>query len=271
MSDLKVLLWNMSWQGDQAPMVDALVAMPWDVAVLCEVKPHARKVLEAECPTAAFAGDLVEGRRHPFSAAVLVRGNLQIGRAELVAGTRPDGPKVVPDKALAVEVTQGQRAVTVVGFHAPYAAGAPENKFGKQDAYRQVISYINDHADEPLVVAMDSNHVMSDVLDMSTLPEAADDPWRDEVLFMRSQGHGLQDAQRMWIAADAARSAAVPAKGPLAVTYRRKNSERGDRMDRIWVSQHFEVVGAAAEYERAVDLGSDHAIVTADLRWLEAT
>lgn len=252
-------------------MVDALDDMAWDVAVLCEVKPKSRKVLEGRYSASAYASDLVDDRRHPFSTAVLARSGLDVADAHLVVGTRPDGPKVVPDKAIAVTVLGAERPVTVVGFHAPYAAGASENKFGKQDAYRQLISYINERADVPLVVAMDSNHVMSDLVDMSTLPQPADDPWREEFLFMRSQGHGLLDAHRVWVTADEARSATVPEKGPLAVTYRRRNSERGDRMDRIWISRHFEVAGSTAEYDRAVELGSDHAIVTADLRLVETT
>lgn len=252
-------------------MVDALDGMAWDVAVLCEVKSKSRTVLETRYPASAFACDLVDGRRHPFSAAVLARSGLKVADAHLVVGTRPEGPKVVPDKAIAVTVRGAERPVTVVGFHAPYAAGAAENKFGKQEAYRQLIEYINERVDDPLVVAMDSNHVMSDLVDMSSLQEPADDPWREEFLFMRSQGHDLQDAHWVWVTGDDARSAAVPAKGPLAVTYRRRNSERGDRMDRIWVSRHFEVVGSAAEYDRAIDLGSDHAIVTADLRLVDAT
>jgi exonuclease III len=155
----------------------------------------------------------------------------------------------------------------VVGFHAPYAAGARENRYGKQDAYRQLVKYITENDGAPLIVAMDSNHVMSDPVDLTVLPEPKDDPWRDEFRFMRSQGHGLQDVHRVWVSADTTRSAEVPTKGPLVVTYRRKNAERGDRMDRIWASQHFEVADSEADYERAVQLGSDHAIVTADLNW----
>ena len=82
--------------------------------------------------------------------------------------------------------------------------------------------------------------------------------------------HGLRDAFRDVLARDPQRLAAILARRPgrsLATTYLRgrSNNAVAERMDRIFVSGEVQVRDVEHHFADAVAVGSDHAVVVAEL------
>lgn len=92
----------------------------------------------------------------------------------------------------------------------------------------------------------------------------------DDLLVGPNEIHDLRDALRVWSDAHPetlARVRAARSDGPLAVSNMPgpKVSRLQYRYDAIWISPHFDVHGVSYHYDEAVETGTDHALVIADL------
>jgi len=91
----------------------------------------------------------------------------------------------------------------------------------------------------------------------------------DDLLVGPKPIHGLQDAFRLYLGDHPDELDEIRAdhpSGPLATSYCTNSS--GDnkyRYDAIWVSAHFAVESVEYVYGQAIDAGTDHALVQADL------
>ncbi len=91
----------------------------------------------------------------------------------------------------------------------------------------------------------------------------------DDLLVGPKPIHGLQDAFRLYLGDHPDELDEIRAdhpSGPLATSYCTNSS--GDnkyRYDAIWVSAHFAVESVEYVYDQAIDAGTDHALVQADL------
>lgn len=131
-----------------------------------------------------------------------------------------------------------------------------------------------------MIVGVDTNAWSDQPLHAAT--EQMDPIWEEQDNFTgRTPRHGLRDVFRSLVDRDEARAgllASMRPDGPLAVTFIRRPHDRPrnivaregsafglDRMDRLYVSEHFEPRACEHFYHDAVDAGGDHALVAAEL------
>lgn len=96
-------------------------------------------------------------------------------------------------------------------------------------------------------------------------------------MFGPAKIHHLDDPLRRWMADHPDHPTAVAAArpdSPLAITHytgKRKNSDgTARRFDSIWITPHWRVKSIDHIYTAAVNAGSDHAVVIADLEHTES-
>ena len=160
--------------------------------------------------------------------------------------------------------------VTALNYHAP--AGVTHGVKKPQQAVR--IAEWLDSLDGPVVMAGDFNTPAIDRADevkthyFTGHPELEGEPG-DDVLVGKIPIHGLSDALRLHLAANPNEMDRVLAdrpSGPLEVSYRTGDDD-GDRYryDSIWLSPHFTVNSIDYFYEEAIEAGTDHALVLANV------
>lgn len=95
----------------------------------------------------------------------------------------------------------------------------------------------------------------------------------DDVMFGGHPHHHLQDAYRRWLTDDPARLHAVALlhpSGPLAVSHHtgKRQDDPGvpRRYDSLWISPEIAVDTITYDYAQAIAAGTDHALLTAELR-----
>src|SRR5699024_3889015 len=94
----------------------------------------------------------------------------------------------------------------------------------------------------------------------------------DEIMFGNDPHHRLFDAYRRWLATrprETERIRRERPNGPLAITHytgKRRNSPGiPRRYDALWLSEQLTVERIDHCYDEAIEAGSDHALVIADL------
>ena len=89
----------------------------------------------------------------------------------------------------------------------------------------------------------------------------------DDVLVGPHPWHGLRDAFRTWLAENEAEREVIRRdrpNGPLETTHRLRG-KTPMRYDQIWLSEHFMVQGVQHLYAEAIEAGTDHALVIAEV------
>lgn len=175
------------------------------------------------------------------------------------------------EKALAAWIDVGDCVVTVVTYHAP--AGVQHQQRKPEQAVR-LANWLSS-VEGPVLLGGDFNTPEIDHPDHALIrthwhtghPDLHGSPG-DDLLVGPNEIHPLRDVLRTWLddhptEADALKVAAP--SGPLAVSHRTGAPRNPRRYDAIWASPHFAVNAVDYRYEAALDAGSDHALVTADL------
>jgi endonuclease/exonuclease/phosphatase family metal-dependent hydrolase len=273
---VRVASWNINcfnaWRtGEKAALLGAL---DWDVALLQEVGRESFErlagidgVVGAEA--LAFTGG--EHHRRPHGAVVLSRvGSLH--DLEVLPGLP------ITERFLAASIDVDGRRVRVASWHAPNGPG--DGIEGKMRGYREVAAWATrtfatgspgstaSSGAPPVILGADTNSWESG-WEQGPLDE--EDDFAEEHRFMLEPApHGLRDAFRDVLARDPERLAAILARRPgrsLATTYVRGPSSNpvAERMDRIFVSDAVRVSDVEHHFADAVAVGSDHAVVVAEV------
>ncbi len=269
---MRVLFWNVAVGGDRRlPLLERVDA---DLLLLAEVSLSSSRYWtqrwagKYDCAAALELVDSPQDR--PRGAMIASRWPLRAARAI------SDLPR--PERGLVAETDHPGGQLSLIAWSAPNATG--DGRAAKQQGYSAV------HAElatlQPLVVAGVDTNTWDDP-PLGSPPAELDPDWEPEQTFCgREPAHGLQDALRVVLDRDRPRSdlvRAVRPHGPLAATYIRRPAGRPtriinrpgmafglDRMDRIYASPTIEVAACETFYHEAIDAGSDHALVLADLR-----
>lgn len=273
---VRVASWNVAFRSKVAAECqgELLRALQVDVVMLQELNPASADTLRraAGLDWLVRAVDL----RVPQAddRPVRRRGVGIAGRGRL---PRPswilDGVRL-PERTLAVAI-DGETELTAVSYHAPPGVTWGIDKPRQAVALAQRLALCRG----PVLVGADANTPELDAADFA----ATRTHWHsgkrilhgepgDDLMFGPAKIHHLDDALRRWLADHpdqaAAMSAARP-RGPLAITHytgKRKNSPGCPRrFDAIWATPHWKINSVDHLYDAAVQAGSDHAVVLADL------
>lgn len=261
-----VASWNVNgWHTIRDEQLDLLDRTGVEVALLQEVTPASMaRLAEAGWHGASALGLLPqdhverEGVRPRFAAAVVTRGPAVVDAVSVV----PGAPSAV--RTMVGDVTLGDRTVHVVS-----AALPPGSQWGRAPKVAQAGALAQHLAaqDRPCVVGMDRNGPKHEAW------VAAETQWwpqDDPGFFAEDAPHGLRDVLLSWFAAypaEAARARAERPEGPPAVSYMAKcaHPPLPRRYDVVLASPQLAINQVDYRYTEATAVGSDHALVTANL------
>lgn len=244
----------------------------WDVALLQEVTPETFEVFTDETGFDGVAGlDLVDGEwsRRSHGVVVLVRRPWTISAATVIPVD--DEPRIRA-RAISAVVTDGSTSLSVASMHMRNAAG--DGREAKMAHYEAMHDWAL-RQDGPLVIGIDANSWWDRLESVSEEVLDGVGDWSQEHRFVAPNArHGLRDALvdyltrvRPDVVERRRALGAIGEDGALQVTYQRsKNGHiRTSRMDRVYVSSHFEVGEVRTLYSDALTVGSDHAMTIVEL------
>lgn len=205
------------------------------------------------------------GRGRPRSVAIAGRGE------------PPSRPKVfpevpLPEKVMAATISQWGVEMTVVTYHAPTGV---QHKLRKPEQAVRMARWLA-AAEGPVLLGGDFNTPKVDPPDQDgirthwhTGDERLNGQPGDDLLVGPAPIHGLRDVMRSYLGDnpdDLRRIRADRPNGPLMTSYCTDAArERRYRYDAIWASPHFAVESVEYLYEGAVEAGTDHALVLAEV------
>jgi endonuclease/exonuclease/phosphatase family metal-dependent hydrolase len=207
------------------------------------------------------------------------------GRAVAIAGDGPPptslhlGPPVgLPEKMLVAEVELAGRRVTVASYHAAPGVTHQQVKPRQAVAFARWLCEVNG----PVIFGADTNTPETDHPDFALTrchwhtghPKLDPGELGEDALTGPDRLHPLTDCLRLWFEANPEELDVVRLErpdGPLAISHRtgKTKARLGNprRFDSIWISDDFEVTSVDYDYDAAISAGTDHALVTAQLRW----
>jgi len=200
---------------------------------------------------------------HPPGTIVRRGGCLIAVKGEWVlTPTLPTPDALLSSRALAVTATHRQTILTVLSCYAPTNTG-PGRK--ERPRYFSDLTDLLSAIPAPIVLGMDTNGPRVDHPDIEQSKW-----WTKEEALLLGAGAPTEDVLRLWYAdhpAELKRRVRYYPNGPLADSYHR--GRRGKylrcRYDSILVSPGIGVIDVQYLYEEAIQTGSDHALVIADI------
>jgi endonuclease/exonuclease/phosphatase family metal-dependent hydrolase len=266
---LTVVSWNVDgWhtiRDEQVALIDRTAA---ELLLAQEVTPASADVLRGagwEIVTAleSLPGSHVEraGRRPRFSCAVAVRGHLRIESTAVLK----DAPSPVRTLVARIEGSTGP----FIAMSAALPPGSMWGRAAKQGQARVIGAHLEMLRSEgaPVIIGMDRNGPKHERFDPDETEWWAED---ESALFAADAPHGLRDVIVTLYLQDPERLAAarvVRPDGPLEVSYveQRTDPPVPRRYDVILASSEWAVKDVAYDYQGAVEAGSDHGMVQAEL------
>jgi hypothetical protein len=200
----------------------------------------------------------------PCASAIPRRGGCLIATAD---GWSLESPLAIPDalsprRALVVTASHDGVALIVLSCYVPTNMGSGRKE---RPGYFSALTDWLSAMSAPVVLGMDANGPRVDHPDIEQGRW-----WTKEEALVLGAGAGTSDVLRLWYAdhpAELRRRVQYYPNGPLADSYHR--GRRGKylrcRYDSIRVSPGIRVTDVRYLYEEAVYVGSDHALVVADI------
>jgi endonuclease/exonuclease/phosphatase family metal-dependent hydrolase len=268
----RLIQWNVSWAGRAEPKVALLRELVADlsselvVVILEEVKPGHRAAFEE-----AFGGGAVAYSLDLRVPDEFDGGNRKLGVMIGVTAGQLEDVRLVeeapyPDRTLAAVVRVGDTRVHLLGAH---GLTGVDYKRAKPDQLRALCRHVTRlPRSEASVFALDANEPDVDAWDFArTRFNPNKDKGRGPAMLLGPEApHGHRDALRDHLARhpeEAHRMREARPEGPLAASYYTRT--KTCRYDHCWVNDHVEVRSVRYLYQRAVEAGSDHALVLANL------
>ena len=261
--NLRFVSWNIHNRQFITPMIDVLRSIRADIIALQEVSISAYDELvdSSLFSWSAFSLDIRppgknEGRGRQLGCAVLGQTPFRLIGSSLLESTP------LPERTLIVEVESPAGPLKVCSFHAPPGVSWHEKK---PQSFLALAHWLTQHQSE-VIVGMDANAPKRDH------PDHQQNEWwweEEECLLGDQPLHSLKDALRVWLAAhplEAEQIRQANPYGPLAVSYDRgRGTSIPCRYDFIYSTTDFAVSQVRYLYDEALKVGSDHALVVADL------
>ena len=258
---LRITSWNVRGMPHPADQLRLLADLHPDILLLQDVGPSAvRAVVDSRLwDHVADTWSLP----HPPGAIIRRGGCLIAATGEWVLGSALPVPDLLlPSRSLAITATHTGSALTLLSCYAPTNTGPGRkerpNTFSALAAWLAAVP-------APIVLGMDANGPRVDH------PDIEQNRWwtQEEALVLGSSAP-TEDVLRLWYGdhpAELKRRLRYYPNGPLADSYHR--GRRGKylrcRYDSIRVSPGISVTNVRYLYEDAVQAGSDHALVVADI------
>lgn len=272
---IRVASWNIRRIGNVERKLTFIFAQQWDMAVLLEVTPAMWAAVQNQA-SGVYALNLIgaEDMKNPHGVALVARPPWFL-EAPFLPGARMFGegdPR--PERWLTATASSATYRLTLVGFHAPYAAGRTteekrDNRRRKRRSYEALTTWLT--GQRQVIVGMDGNNWWDPVDHVADPRDPKQvDFWSERAFHALDPPHGLVDTYRRWCSDQVGHLDEIRAlrpDGPLAVTHRTRRADGTGafRMDRIYASTDVTVRSGGIAYEPARNAGSDHALVWADL------
>jgi exonuclease III len=259
--NLRIANWNVRGMPHPADQLRLLADQNSDILLLQDVGPSAvRAVADSHlCNHIADTGSFpisFQGVARRGGCLIAVKGDW------VLTSTLPTPDALLFSRSLAVTATCGQAIVTLLSCYAPTNTGPGRkersNTFSALAAWLSTVS-------APVVLGMDANGPRVDHPDIEQSRW-----WTQEEALVLGSGTPTEDVLRLWYAdhpAELKRRVRYYPNGPLADSYHRgrKGKYLRCRYDSIRVSPGIGVTDVRYLYEEAVQAGSDHALVVADI------
>jgi endonuclease/exonuclease/phosphatase family metal-dependent hydrolase len=255
-----VIDWNLDGSTGLEAKLDLLRGLHWDVLLLQEVTESSWQRLRALGAAGAWSGEHLPALARPprYRSAIVVAD----GWSLIDTGPVPDVPS--PERTATAVVARGGFRGEVASFALP--PGVSWGDAGKGRQADRLACWLRER-DAPTIVGLDANTPRWD------LPRLSECEWwnpQEELLLGAERIHDLRDAYRDLLRQDPERREAILRErpdGPLAVSYLRGDgrAQVECRYDHVLVSPAFEVHDVRYLFDEAVDAGSDHALVVAEL------
>ena len=261
--NLRFVSWNIHNRQHIVPMIEVLRSIRADIIALQEVSASAYHELvdSSLFSWSAFSLDIRpprnnEGRGRQLGCAVVGQAPFRLLGSSLLESTP------LPERTLIVEVESPAGPLKVCSFHAPPGVSWGEKK---PQSFLALAHWFTQHP-SGVLVGMDANAPKRDHPDH----QQNEWWWEEEECLLGSQPlHSLKDALRVWLAANPLEAESirrVNPDGPLAVSYDRGQATSTPcRYDFIYSTTDFSVARVRYLYNEALKVGSDHALVVADL------
>lgn len=282
---MRMATWNVNYRGRAVCRSLGRLAQDKEVDLLLlqEANPSSLHELTAAAGldwavTAFDAGAaLPDGTGRRRVTAIAGRGHPPIA-----VGVLPE--LALPERMVFATLESDLGPLTVASYHAP-----PGVSWGLTKVHHahDLLRWIN-QTEGPLVIGADPNTPKVDHPD----PDLVRTHWHtgapklegipgDDVTFGGRPEHRLRDAYRVWLQdhpAELERITHARPQGPLATSHRtgkrRDREGTARRYDTLWISPELTTTSMTYHYKDAIEAGSDHALVTADLfplKWATTT
>jgi endonuclease/exonuclease/phosphatase family metal-dependent hydrolase len=255
-----VIDWNLAGSTGIEAKLDLLRGLHWDVLLLQEVTESSWPRLRALGAAGGWSGDHLPVLARPprYSSAIVVADGWSLRDK----GPVPDIPS--PERTATAVIARGGFRCEVASFALP--PGASWGDVGKGRQADRLACWLRGR-DAPTIVGLDANAPKRD------LPRLNECEWwnpQEALLLGDERLHDLRDAYRDLLRNDPARREDILRErpdGPLAVSYLSGDGRTATecRYDHVLVSPAFEVHDVRYLFDEAVDAGSDHALVVAEL------
>jgi exonuclease III len=258
---LRIASWNIRGMPRPTDQLGLLADQHADILLLQDVGPSAvRAVVDSH-----LWSHIADTWSIPRSSLAVARrsGCLIAAGSDWVLGPALPTPNELPPvRALAAMAVHAGSALTLLSCYAPTNTG-PGRKV-RPDYFRALAAWLTTMP-APIVVGMDANGPRVDHPDIEQSRW-----WTEEEALVLGAGTRTSDVLRLWYTdhpAELKRRVRYYPNGPLTDSYHR--GRRGKhlrcRYDSIRVSPGISVTNVRYLYEEAVQAGSDHALVIAEI------
>lgn len=180
-----------------------------------------------------------------------------------------------PERTLCVHARLGQIVFEIVCFHSLTGVGF---KKAKSAQFAALADYLSLKQGKPAILCCDLNEPQIDHYDLSRVKlfdQQGDGGLAASYILGNSPVHGLRDTYRVWLTKNPEKLRKIKemqdlsedlASTPMQISHL-AGSKNAKRYDYIFCSEHWEVNHVEYRFQEAINVGSDHALVTADLEW----
>ncbi len=277
---LRIINWNISYQGNN-PKTKLLKSVINEVEhpsilALQEVSEATyRDLCENEILNDCVFSlthrkpGVFEGKNRALGCLIAIAGDLEILESSVLERVP------FPERTLSAKIRGAERVFEIVSFHS--LTGIAYGR-AKSAQFAAITEYLHEKSGSPVIMCGDANEPKIDHYDQDKtiyFNQKGDGGKAASLLFGSSEAHGLKDAYRIWLSKNNEEIERIKKyqkekekdnnleSAPLAVSHIVRGKKK--RYDHLFLSQDWHVENIEYRYKNAIIVGSDHAIMVADL------